>query len=375
MAPGTSHDCAQSARWLALDVLRATAVLLMIQGHTFTALLEPALLEGAWVQGYTLLHGLTAPMFLIGGGLAYGLVALGDGSAPAGARRRRLQRGLSLLAIGVSLQLPAASFGEILARADMRAQVLRCGALQLVGTCLLCCELLRALSRSRRAFGWALGALTVALAVGAPFVWNARLSDQFALGSWLDGYAGSLFPLAPWAVFFFLGVLAWLAGRRRFAAWAGFGGLALAGSCYAAYARGFTLHALYGEHEFWHSNPLFVGFRAGWVFAWLGLLTGAERAIAWLWRALPALGQGCRLLARRALVAYVAHLLLLYGTPFTTGLARRGARFDVAETLGALAYVFAVTVALVLVWDRYVATGPLSSRLHAWRLKRAAQRA
>src|SRR5262249_12613026 len=65
-------------RWLALDVLRGVAVLLMIQGHTFTALLDPAHYVGNWSRWHSLLHGLTAPMFLLGGGLAYGFVTMRD---------------------------------------------------------------------------------------------------------------------------------------------------------------------------------------------------------------------------------------------------------------------------------------------------------
>ena len=96
-------------RWVALDVFRVSAVLLMIQGHTFTALLEPAAYQGAWVRWYRLTHGLTAPMFLFGAGLAYGIVTFGsrvsttDADA-ARARTRIFRRACALIAIGTALQ-------------------------------------------------------------------------------------------------------------------------------------------------------------------------------------------------------------------------------------------------------------------------------
>jgi Heparan-alpha-glucosaminide N-acetyltransferase, catalytic len=229
-------------RWLALDVFRALAVLWMIQGHTFTALLAPAHYTGAWVQAYSLLHGLTAPMFLVGAGLAYGLVAsLADTSARSAALRGRLvRRALLLFAIGTALQLPAASPAGILRERELLAGSLRLGALQLIAGCLLACELLRALWPRR----WALvsGLLCAGLALCSPWIWNARASERALLGTWLDGHAGSLFPLAPWACFFLAAAaFAGLLGRRRPPAfWLMFGGFALSAGCYAFYRGGFS---------------------------------------------------------------------------------------------------------------------------------------
>lgn len=89
-------------RWSALDVFRGLAVVLMIQGHSFTALLQPAEYRGSWSTWHTLLHGLTAPMFLLGGGLAYGLV-LFRARHPLGLRFVR-RAGL-LLVLGYALQI------------------------------------------------------------------------------------------------------------------------------------------------------------------------------------------------------------------------------------------------------------------------------
>src|SRR5687767_13790429 len=106
-------NSAGSQRWLSLDVFRGIAVISMIQGHVFTALLRPEAYDGDWVQWHTLVHGHTAPMFLIGAGIAYGFVTLREGGARPGAFSRRIvKRGLQLLALGYLLQVPRASWAE-----------------------------------------------------------------------------------------------------------------------------------------------------------------------------------------------------------------------------------------------------------------------
>lgn len=339
---------------MALDAFRALAVLWMIQGHTFTALLSPETrYTGVWVQLYSLLHGLTAPMFLVGAGLSYGLVAsLCDTPARSAVLRGRLlRRALLLFVLGTVLQLPAASPLGILRSRELLAGSLQLGALQLIAFCLAACELLRALWPRR----WPLAAalLCAALALCAPWIWNARLSAHALLGTWIDGHAGSLFPLAPWACFFlaaaaFTGLL----GRRRPSpGWLITCGLVLSALCYACYRAGFTLRAVYGEHAFWHANPLFLIFRAGLAAAWLGVLCSCEPVLRRVWSAADGGGM-MPLLARHSLVAYVVHLLLLYGTPFSKGLARTGASWDPLETWVAFIWVLGVTLACVWAWPR-----------------------
>ena len=62
-------------RWLALDRLRAAAIVLMVQGHTFSALLRPGAMAQSVERVHSLIHGLTAPMFLLGAGLAFGITS------------------------------------------------------------------------------------------------------------------------------------------------------------------------------------------------------------------------------------------------------------------------------------------------------------
>jgi uncharacterized membrane protein len=358
-------------RWLSLDVFRGLAVISMIQGHVFTALLRPEAYDGGWVEWHTLVHGHTAPMFLMGAGIAYGFVTLREGGARPGEFSRRIvKRGLELLALGYLLQIPWASWAELMARPELVEGTVRVGPLQLVGACLLGAELLRvALGSGRRFVLGALGTATL-IAGAAPFVWKWHASQTFsvAIGAWLDGYRTSMFPLFPWGAFFFLGLLLAVTALRWRRHWAFAPGLFASGAllslgCLLLYRHGIVLRALYGEHELWMANPLFVLFRVGIVCAWLGMLCGLEPLTARLFALLPTLAHVFTRIAKQSLVAYVVHLLMLYGSPVTVGLVRLKQTLDVPQGIVVFSLVMIATTLIAMLWDRYVTSGALAALL------------
>jgi acyltransferase len=364
-----------TGRWLALDVFRAIAVLSMIQGHAFTALLRPEEYAGSWSAVHTIVHGLTAPMFLLGAGLSYGIVVLRSEGKAAGANMRIVRRALMLLALGYFLQLPRATWGEILARVELYEVLTRVGPLQLVGVCLLLAEALRLCSPGRAGFRTLSALVAACLVCCAPLVWQWRLSRALdpALGMWLDGHRLSLFPLFPWAAFFFVGLLASQVIERlrsraphgqRVAGPLLLGvGAACALAAYGLYVHGYLLRSVYGAHELWHTNPLYVAFRAGLALAWLGILSVLEPWLAALFGAAPAVARTSGALAKQSLVAYVVHLLALYGTPLTVGLVRLGTTLSMAQALSVVVALWALTVLVALLWERYLAPVTLARKL------------
>jgi surface polysaccharide O-acyltransferase-like enzyme len=356
----TSSPTSSPSRWLALDVFRALAVLWMIQGHTFTALLGDAeAFTGAWWQLYRMLHGLTAPMFLCGAGLAYGIVHFGS-SKPV-APGRMLKRVVTLLVLGTILQLPAANLSAIWSDDSLLSSALQPAALQLIAACLALAELLRVLAR--RSFAALAAVLSAGVALSAPWLWQLQLSEQFLLGSWLDGHTGAQFPIAPWLGYFFLGAAisaSWgaRAWRERWrASLLGCAGLIASALCLALFLSGQRMHALYGQHPFWLTSPMLFGFRAGLVLAWLGALSAASRVIERGVAALPGVGRVISALSRHSLVAYVVHLWLLYGVP-----QLRTLHFSLLECSLICFGVLWLSVLSVLCWERAQLLAKLSSR-------------
>ena len=99
----------QFGRFDALDTLRCLAVLVMVQGHTFYLVMDDAVREASWYGWHNYLHGFTAPAFLFGAGLAFGVTTLRDFESHTHAGPvlyKRLYRYLGLFAIGYALQLP-----------------------------------------------------------------------------------------------------------------------------------------------------------------------------------------------------------------------------------------------------------------------------
>jgi hypothetical protein len=349
------------------------AVLSMIQGHTFTALVPKGAFHGGWSRIYTLIHGLTAPMFLLGGGLAYGMVSARRQAAEGRPTldRRIVRRAFTLLWVGYLLQVPYMSPWRLFDRPDLWARTLRIGPLQLVALCLLLCEGLRLWAPTRARHAAALSVLTGAVGIASPWVWQAQLSTRWPapVGMWFDSYASSQFPFFPWAVFFFLGVLGSFAvpfarrTERMLASGVFASGAAVAGLVYFFYAQGERLEGVYGEHDFWRAGPLYVGFRAALVFAWLGSLMLLEPLIERLRGAFPQASQLFDTLARQSLVAYVVHLLFLYGSPLTPGYVRFGRVLEMHEAFVIFVAIAVFTLAIAVLWDHFVTGRVLHQKL------------
>ena len=342
------------SRFYALDRLRALAVVSMVQGHTFSALLAEDALPRWLMQVHALAHGLTAPAFLLGAGLAFGLATypryelysqIGDAFVA------RMRRYGALIVLGYALQLPGSS---LLMAFRMRSQdltpVFRVGPLHLIAFCLLVCQLGTLALRSPRLHAAAALALGILVTIAAPYVYAAEAGQGAGrvLGAWLDASSGSLFPIFPWAGFVFFGVaLGGVLAQRnaelpRAAVWLLLGVL-LAGSAYLMFRLGVRLS---DPQWFWHASPLNVLFRVGLVLFVLGLLhrlpAPAPNSTGPGWTAL---------LARHSLVAFVTHLLLLYGTPFSPSLHKHFAlQLTAPEASAVFVAIMGLTLLAIGAW-------------------------
>ncbi len=368
------------ARFHALDRLRALAVVSMVQGHTFSALLAPDAIPPPVMQVHGLVHGLTAPAFLFGAGLAFGLATYPSyerhrrGGAVLAARLRRYG---GLVLLGYLLQVPGASLLSALAlRGEQLTPLFRVGPLHLIALCMTLCQLGALVLRSARSHAWAALALGLVVMASAPAVWSGELGRSVGLpfGAWLDGSWGSQFPVFPWASFAFFGVAAAAcvvrparselastserspsrAGRTR-RLWL-LSGLGLAAIAYGLFRLDVKLSS---ATWFWYSSPVYVLFRLGLVMALLGSLHARRVSHA------PHEPAGwSALFARHSLFAYVVHLLLLYGTPFTPSLARHfGQRLDALQTAAIFGAVIAFTMLAIHAWSALVRKGALA---HGW---------
>lgn len=348
---------------------------MMVQGHTFSALLAPQFRAAPWFRWHSYVHGLTAPLFFFSSGLAFGIATLRAWQKNTRWNpqlRRRYERYGWLLFIGSMLNLPHLSFPYLLFQASERGweAFTKVDALQHIAVSLIIIQSLAWLTRRRGLFAAAVAALGAALVLLAPWAW--RLPTERTVPVMLVGYIndhrGSIFPLFPWTGFICVGVLAAFAALRadgqpvsaqvRIATFLG-GGVAL-------WLTADALQRLqlnpFGEHVYWKTSPIFFLTRVGILAVVFGLLCLYEQ---WVYGRMapsahdiqtenPAVQtrqSPLQIVGQETLAIYVVHLILLYGSPFFRSIyAVAGKRLTPAEALGVFALILTLCLAFAFFW-------------------------
>ncbi|MFN7978673.1 MAG: heparan-alpha-glucosaminide N-acetyltransferase domain-containing protein [Vicinamibacterales bacterium] len=319
-----SVTTAGRGRILFIDLARAVAVLLMVQGHTIDALLAADYRTSLQYNAWLYLRGLTSCTFLFLSGAAFSLTALkhwedqGHFSTRSFKRVRRLA---FFLALGYFIRFPMGRFVDLqYANAERWRSFFAVDVLQNVAVTLLGLQVLIGLSRTPRRFAVVCGTLAAVLVGLTPVMhdidWTGRV--PLLLSSYFSYATGSNFPLFPWAGFTLLGAVfgvtaAPWARRENLRLLAR--GLFLAGAVLAVGAGvlGEFGWFEYGSHDWWRSSPLSFVQRFGSVLLLLSVIGAIGHYVT---RLTPPL-QG---LAEESLLVYAVHVALLYGSHWTAGL-------------------------------------------------------
>ena len=355
-------------RWVALDLLRFCAVFLMVQGHTFSTLLDPAVRAERWYRHHLFVHGYTAPMFMFASGLAFGFTtfrAWERNTRPGPGLNKRLRRYAWLLAIGYALHLPGLSWQEFATLSPSRLRAfLQVDVLQHTGISLALCQGLAFALRRPERFAAAIAALLALVVFSAPIVWawTGVQAWPVGLGGFVNGAEDSLFPLFPWAGFTYAGILTAYFARRasrpsHALAWPIAAAAALA--LLVPIAINHAGIAPYGRHDFWKTSPLYFSWRLGNVMGVLALLCFAEQALdARRSAQRPGAPDGpvlrvVRAVGQESLVVYVAHLVLLHGSVLNRGLkSHLGETLSLVQATAVALGLFASMVWLAWAWSR-----------------------
>lgn len=325
MTPSISDPTRPSSRYLLLDVMRAFAVLMMIQGHTIDALLSSSyydndsVLFNIWLFN----RGLTAPIFLFGSGFAYVIAnsrKMIGGSLPVPVLLKRLRWIGVLFLIGASMHLPAGSLlglGSI--TTEQWNNFFAVDVLRLMAVSLAMLITVVLLSGTRRRFiGISLAAGTV-IALAAPHVyavdWTTMLPQFFA--AYLSTGTGSYFPIFPFTAYMFFGA----AGGALLLEWQQHGRDVRLPARFLIAAATLMLIAFVprfvpGLHLAWSggaASPWLTFSRLAWVLLLWGVIGTALRHVRSLPRVIPVTGQ-------HTMFIYVSHVMVLYGSPWFRGL-------------------------------------------------------
>jgi uncharacterized membrane protein len=307
-------------RLLFVDAARAAAVLLMIQGHALNVLLATEYQGTSIAHAWLFVRGLTSCTFFFLAGFSFAVATIrrwDEYRAPTWRLFRRLSRYLALWVFGYAMHLPGGSVAELSrGTPEQWHAFVTVDVLQLIAVTLLVLQGATGLVRSRGGLGVAALAAAASIVVATPVVWTAAspASVPAALGAYLSGSAGSLFPFFPWAAYVFFGAAAgaWYATRGAVQPAAPRGRTALAAGI-AMMAAGALLHAVplspYGSVEFWTVSPNLFLVKAGAMLTGLAAvirITGGRSRLPGVVTAL----------SRQSLLVYVAHLMVLYHPDF-----------------------------------------------------------
>ena len=354
-----SHDGATPprSRILALDFIRLAAIVLMIQGHTLDALMDPARIDlgtfrwNAWMH----LRGLTAPLFLLVSGAAtvLGIRFEADGRVARALVRRRRRTALMVLGLGYLLLFPAARIFDLpFLTADIWRGFFQVNILTANGVTLLLLTALLDRTRSvRRYAAWSL-ALGLLVFLAAPGVtaldWFAWLPEPVA--AYLSFQHGSTFPLFPTSGYMFMGVGLGAvlreapADRRE---------RLFRHVCLGIAAASLGLGLLASQlPPGWlpRHDPTRVGY--AYSFGRLGVALLVLTLLAWVVERRPRFAAALVPLGQASLMAYVGHLLLLYGTPWHRGLADLWPRtLDLGPAVLSVVLVGGLTFGGILAWQ------------------------
>ncbi len=198
----------QKKRFHFIDLLKAYAVLMMIQGHTLDAVLNPADKLTGLYQFLHMLRGLTAPAFLLAAGFGMAFSSWRKKDLPiTDLLKQRVLRILPILFIGYFLHTPYFSAFRIitgLTSAEWQ-QFLQCDILQTIGYAVIGMQLIFMLVRNtwlRALLSLAAAAATLAFTPAA----HALKDLPLPLVQLVSSTRGSPFPLFPFAAYLFSGI-------------------------------------------------------------------------------------------------------------------------------------------------------------------------
>ena len=318
-------------------------MVMMMYGHTVSALLDKSYQTGRWFEVWTFQRGMTSGLFLFLSGFAFSIATMRHWPVQtrfSPAVWKRARRFLLFIVLGYVMHLPVRRFVDLASASDERWRAfLAVDVLQLVGVTLIVLQLLVLATQSRRVFIAVTFVLSVLLVGVTPVAWAFDFSPHVrpSIAAYLSPSSGSLFPLIPWAGY----ALAGAAAGGLYARWGAahltrFANLALVAPGVLLVVAGPWADSLLAS----------ILMRFGACLILLGLIAHASRRLTHLPHVFGAVAQ-------ESLVVYVIHLAIIYGSAWNTGLYRwfAGSLSPLATLLVVVALVATMTL-LAWHWNR-----------------------
>ena len=362
----------KSSRIVFLDVVRAFAILMMLQGHFVDTMLDPAYRnQEHWLYySWAFMRGITAPVFFFSSGLVFTFLLVRKQKHWTVNERinKGINRGLQLIALGyiLRLSLPAFFFDQTIYQWVWGVDVLHCigiALLVLIGLYILHQEFQLSLI-------WLYGLAAFGVFFYEPVVEAANwthVPDFLANYFVKQGY--STFTIFPWIGYSLIGGVGGilLARRPQVAdSWWLPVVLLVAGLLFHYYSIEslITLYQYTGVDGFisWRIHNSHLLIRLGDVWVVMAIIIWITR----LWKNMPGLVPR---IGAETLTIYGVHYVVLFGTWFGVGIHHLGAKSwsPWAAGIGAILFLFSFVVMIhhidsIRAWMQARMWGPLAHR-------------
>jgi len=349
----------QSNRLLFIDVMRAYAILMMVQGHMIDSMIDPVFRDSSnWLFSlWDTMRGITAPVFFFSSGTIFSYLLLRK-NLPL-RENERFYKGIkrvgSLLLIGYLLRFnpdmlfDISGFSFLKFQNSFAVDALHCIA---IGLGLIIFSYL--IHKLTKIYIWLLYLIFAFMAfylypVVISYHWLHILPLPFA--SYFTNEYGSNFPIIPWTGFVMWGALLGylLSKKANFAFNNIFSFVMLAIGIILHYYSGVILDGLYkltGDWSFdYLNNHNFLYYHLGNAFIVLGVLA----TISNYFKIPPILSS----IGKKTMMIYVVHIFIIYGTGYNRGLYYYFAKsLNPWQAAGAAIAMVIFFIALVYYWEK-----------------------
>lgn len=196
-------------RYIFLDLLKAYAVIMMIQGHTLSAVLLPEAKITPLYQFLHILRGLTAPAFLIASGCGFAFSLIRKKNIPWwNILFRRFTRIAPILLMGYFLHLPRFSLYQLLTQITDKevSQFFQCDILQTIGWTIIVLQIIFMFLPLRKITIAVFLTSLILILFFTPQINNSVTAPNF-LTQLITPKFGSNFPLFPFSSYLIFGFI------------------------------------------------------------------------------------------------------------------------------------------------------------------------